>query len=142
MVGVMFSVAFLIVMPAIPFFSKDPLITTKSVLEISDSLQGNQQLVISRAKKLCVTLPGKHIEVVAVGKGIDLLLSDYDSANQHEIQSLMRRGVVFSICQHSLQELTHRLGRPIQIIEGVQRVPDGRCYADDLKNNGYLDILA
>ncbi|WP_455212313.1 hypothetical protein, partial [Kaarinaea lacus] len=112
----------------------------RSVLEISDSLAASQRLTIGRAKKLVEQSTSAIIEVVAVGKGISLLV--LDTPYQQEIQSLMNRGVVFTVCQCSLLRLVEKIGHPVSLLPGVNMTRDGYSYAENLKNSGYIDEFA
>ena len=141
MLAGLLSIVFLLIMPAIPFFNnKDAHIEKRSVLEISNSLTGTQQLIISRAKKLLEKQSDALIEVVATGKGISLLF--HNTSFKEDIQSLINKGVVFTVCQFSLQQLENRLGHPVELLPRVRLIADGHSYAEGLKESGYIDELA
>ncbi len=134
------SIVFLLLMPTLPFFQKKPTSNNVlSVLEINDSLTGNQQLIIARTKKLSEKKPGPHIEVVASGDGIGLLFST--SPYRQEILSLISKGVIFTVCQKSLRQLETKIHRSVDVLSGVRFANDGHVYAEQLKDNGYIDEL-
>ena len=141
MVMGLLSILLLLIMPTMKAFQDDTAVgASRSVLEISDSLTARQRLVITRAKNLLEQSAAAVIEVVAIGKGVNLML--HDTPYQQEIQSLVSKGVVFTVCQRSLQRLTETIGHPIKVLEGVNVTQDGRAYAEGLKENGYIDELA
>ena len=112
---------------------------TQSVLELSESRNSAQRMVINRAKSMLTANPKATIEVVAWGDGINLL-TRY-SAHKQSIQYLTNQGVIFTACQNSLQRVSKEPSTII-LLPGVRTVADGRHYADQLKNNGYNDELA
>lgn len=132
------SIVVLLIMPVFKaFHGNAKLDQSRSVLEISDSLAGNQRLTIARANNLLEQNSTALIEVVAVGMGVSLLLPT--TPYEQEILSLINKGVVFKACQRSLQQLMPKTGRPVEVLAGVGIVQDGHAYAEGLKDKGYTD---
>ena len=141
MVAGLSSIVFLLVMPTIKVFNKSKLSAdSKSVLEIADSTSANQLLTIARANKLLLDNSKALIEVVAVRNGISLL--SIESPHRDKISALMEKGVMFTICQHSVKQHEKKTSRAFDTLPGVRIEQDGHVYAEGLKDNGYIDELA
>jgi len=113
---------------------------TYSVLEINDNNANTQRMIVTRVNNMLNRSPANHIEVVATGSGIHLLAQD--SKHNPAIQSLMGRGVIFTVCENSLKKLSATLSASLPLLPGVKLTPDGHRYAEQLKDNGYTDELA
>jgi len=111
----------------------------QSVFGLSNSQTAAQNLVINRAKTLLSRNPNATIEVVVWLDGINLLTNN--SAHKQAILSLMQQGAVFTACQNSLNRLTSELPNTV-LLPGVRLIQDGYSYAEQLKNNGFIDELA
>ena len=110
------------------------------VLEVLNSNTGIQQAIIARIKKLLEQHSGQtQIEVVTAEKGVYFLLND--TRYFADIQKLMDKGVVFTVCQKTLSNLSQKLGSSLETLKGVKFVGDGRLYAEQLKESGYIDEL-
>ena len=134
-------ILFLLIMPTIKGFQNNSeTVESKSVLEIADSLAHSQRITIVRANMLLAQSTAVFVEVVAVGKGVALLFRD--SPLKYEIQSLMDKGVVFTVCQRSLRKIEQKLAHSVAVLPGVHMVADGHRYAEELKERGYLDEFA
>lgn len=110
------------------------------VLEINDSKLSTQRMLFKRIRRL---LDGHNaatkVEVVAVGNAVCML--ENGSQNQIEIQTLASEGVRFTACRNSLHALEQAIGHAVQIMTGVATVADGRIYAEQLRNDGYVDEI-
>ena len=135
------TILFLLIMPILKWFRNDSIPSeSRSVLEITDSLEASQRLTITRAKQLLELSATALIEVVAVGKGVGLLC--HDTPHKHQIQSLMEKGVVFTVCEGSLQQIGKKIAHSVEVLPGVHKVADGHHYAEALKDSGYVDEFA
>ena len=134
-------IGLLLVLPVISAMSNNKApVTARHVLEITDSSAAKQRMTIGCAISLLEQNATAIIEVVAVGKGVNLLFDN--TPHKQAIQSLLNKGVVFTLCQQSLLQLSEKIGRSIETIPGVKMTQDGRSYADNLKDLGYIDELA
>ncbi len=140
MVVGMLSISILLIMPAIPYFNSTQPDAERYALEVKHSLAGHQKQALAQAKKLASQVAGEYIEVIAVGKGTSLLVNS--TPYKEDIQLLMDKGVIFSLCQFSLQQQEVKQGHPIETLPGIRLIEDGHGYAENLKNNGYYDVLA
>lgn len=114
---------------------------TKYIIECTDSVNATQKLVLARAKTLLEQHKGLClIEVVAMGSGVELV--SRNTRFFQDIQELVKKGVVFSVCLLSLQNLTQQIGHPIELTSEVKSVQDGHQYAEQLKENGYIEALS
>jgi uncharacterized protein len=88
-----------------------PFAEHRIVLQLSDSDQSKQGLVISVAYNLLKLYdPDKvAIEVVAFGPGIDLLRPD--NTNRKLIESLVAQGVRFDICLNTVDTIERETGK-------------------------------
>jgi len=135
------SILLLLIMPALKAFQNDNAPAEyRSVLEINDSTTASQRMTVARAKKLLEQSAAAVIEVVAVGKGIGFLMND--APCKQDIQLLMNHGVIFTVCQRSIEKVAKNIGHPIDVIAGVRLTPDGHSYAERLKDDGYIDEFA
>jgi intracellular sulfur oxidation DsrE/DsrF family protein len=111
-----------------------------SVLEIGDSMTASQRFTLTRANKLLEQSNNTSIEIVALGNGVNLLL--HDTPYKLDIQSLMNKGVIFTVCELSLKTLAERIGHSLEVLPGVRKTQNGHHYAEQLKDIGYIDELA
>jgi intracellular sulfur oxidation DsrE/DsrF family protein len=141
MVMGLLMVVYLLVAPVMTgFLGPKKLIESRSVLEITDSRNESQRMIVTRAKNMLEENPSVRIEVVASGRGVNLLTQN--SSQKQSIQSLINQGVVFTACENSLQQLSSNKYTPTALLTGVRLTPDGHSYAEQLKNDGYIDELA
>jgi intracellular sulfur oxidation DsrE/DsrF family protein len=135
------AILMLLVTPAIKAYFGDGVPNKiQSVLEVNDSVNGKQRLALARAKKLLEQSATPLVEVVAVGKGVTMLVQN--SPYNEEILSLMNKGVVFTVCQNSLRQMAGQLSHTLAILDGVRVAQDGHRYAEKLKDDGYVDEFA
>jgi intracellular sulfur oxidation DsrE/DsrF family protein len=106
------------------------------VLQLSDSEQDKQALVISIAYNLLKAYdPDKiAIEVVAFGPGIDLLRAE--SPNRARVDSLIAQGVQFDICMNTVDTL-EREGKHVNINPKAVKVQVGVARILALTEKGY-----
>jgi uncharacterized protein len=106
------------------------------VLQLSDSAQDKQALVISVAYNLLKTYGPDRIaiEVVAFGAGIDLLRAE--SPNRARVDSLMSQGVQFDICMNTVDTL-EREGKHVNINPKAVKVQVGVERILQLTEKGY-----
>jgi len=146
MIAGLLLVAYLMIMPVIAGIvgsaknSNIRQLDNRSVLEVVDSRNDTQRMVIARLKNMLEINPKAQLEVVARDEGINLLFTY--SVHKQAIQNLMQQGVLFTACQKSLQRLSKRTAFPVEILPGVRLIADGKFYAEQLKNAGYIDELA
>jgi intracellular sulfur oxidation DsrE/DsrF family protein len=146
MVACLLMVAYLMIMPVIAGIVRSAKLSaaklpeSRSVLEVVDSRNDTQRMVLTRLKNMLENNPAAKLEVVARDEGINLLLQY--SAHKQAIQTLIQQGVLFTACQKSLQRLSKQTAIQVDILPGVRLIPDGKLYAEQLKNDGYIDELA
>lgn len=141
MVAGLLSIVFLLIMPTIKKFNKSETpISIKTVLEIADSTPADQLHALARAKQLLLENSKNMVEVVALRNGISLLSKQ--SPHREKISSLMEQGVIFTICQLSVNLHESKTHRAFDILPGTRTAQDGRVYAEALKDNGYIDEFA
>ena len=134
-------VVYLLVMPVVAgIFGSEKLVTRNSVLEIDNSLNSTQRMVVTRARNILNRTPNALVEVVASGNGVSLLTTN--STHKQAILSLMTQGVVFTACQNSLKRMTEKALISDELLPGVRLTEEGHRYAEQLKDNGYIDELA
>jgi intracellular sulfur oxidation DsrE/DsrF family protein len=106
------------------------------VLQLSDSEQDKQALVISIAYNLLKAYdPDKiAIEIVAFGPGIDLLRAE--SPNRARVDSLIAQGVQFDICMNTVDTL-EREGKHVNINPKAVKVQVGVARILALTEKGY-----
>jgi intracellular sulfur oxidation DsrE/DsrF family protein len=134
------AVSFLLLLPLI---SKHKSINklTKYVIECTDSVTSTQKLVITRTKALLEQHKGLcQIEVVAMDNGVDLVTNN--AFFHTEIQNLIKKGVVFTVCLLSLQSLSQKIGHPFELTDNVKTVQDGHLHSEQLKENGYIEAMS
>jgi len=86
----------------------------KIVLQISDSSQEKQTLVLNVADNLVGVYGGKlEMEIVAFGPGLRLLLSD--SLNNNRVQGLAGKGVRFSSCRNTYRKMIKLVGKQLEL---------------------------
>jgi len=133
------SVFILLVLPVFTaWHSQNPDNISRHLLVITDSVSGSQRAAIERTRKLLESGIGNiELEIVAFDRGVSLL--NKGSQYHKDIKLLLDKGVVFTVCQKSLDLLGS--DRTLYIQDGVKIVSDGSQYAEYLKDQGYIDEL-
>ena len=114
-----------------------PFAEHKIVLQLSDGDAKKQALVLSVANNLLKAYdPDKiAIEVVAVGPGIELLLSG--SERRKQVESLIAQGVRFDICLNTVDTIERETGKRPEFIPAATPVQVGVGQILFLAENGY-----
>ncbi len=107
------------------------------VLQVSSSEPERQQLTLRVAGNLVEDGQGT-VEVVAFGRGVDLLLAGREHAAT--VAALLARGVRFQACRRTLNALDQAGGGEPVLIEGVQVTPSGVRRLAQLSQLGYTVI--
>jgi intracellular sulfur oxidation DsrE/DsrF family protein len=113
-----------------------PFAEYRLVLQLSDSEQEKQALVLSVANNLLKAFDPDKIAVVVVafGPGIDILR--VESRNQTRVDSLIAQGVEFDICMNTVNTL-EREGRHVDINPKAVKVQVGVERILQLTGKGY-----
>lgn len=114
-----------------------PFAEHKIVLQLSDGDPNKQALVLSVANNLLKAYgPDKiAIEVVAFGRGIDLLLAG--SQRRKQVESLIAQGVRFDICLNTVDTIARETGKRPEFIDAATPVQVGVGQILFLTENGY-----
>lgn len=79
-----------------------------------------------------------EVEIVAFGPGLRLLFED--NANTGRIKGLKGSGVRFAACQNTIDNMSAKLGRQVQLNENAVPVVGGVVRIKELTDQGYLLI--
>ncbi len=117
-----------------------PFVEHRLVLQLSDDSEGKQHQVLNNAENVMKVFgPDKvAIEVVTFGPGIVLLRDD--NPNAEHIRSLKVQGVVFDVCQNTIDTWEKNNGKPFPISAQARRVPSGVAQIMTLAEHGYTPV--
>jgi hypothetical protein len=111
----------------------------KIVLQISDSSQEKQTLVLNVADNLTEVYGDKlEMEVVAFGPGLRLLLAD--SMNSERVQGLADKGVRFSACRNTHRKMSKLSGKKLELSGAATETKGGAARIVELTGQGYVLI--
>lgn len=115
----------------------DTFAETKIVLQISDREPYKQVMTLNVVSNLLKYYQGKEIdiEVVAFGPGIRLLMASNKHAER--VKTYMDAGVRFSACQNTLNNFAAKLGKRVELQDGVIVVPAGAPRIIQLQEAGW-----
>ena len=117
-----------------------PFIEHRLVLQLSDDSEGKQHQVLNNAENVMKVFgPDKvAIEVVTFGPGITMLQEG--NSNAEHIRSLKVQGVVFDVCQNTIDTWEKNNGKPFPISAQARRVPSGVAQIMTLVEHGYTPV--
>jgi intracellular sulfur oxidation DsrE/DsrF family protein len=111
----------------------------KIVLQISDSSQEKQALVLNVADNLTEVYGDKlEMEIVAFGPGLRLLLTD--SINNKRVQGLADKGVRFSACRNTYKKMSKLSGKKLALSAVATETGGGAARIVELIGQGYILI--
>jgi len=117
-----------------------PFVEHRVVLQLSDNAQPKLHQVLNNARNLQTFFGAENIAVVVVafGPGIEMLRDD--SPEQDRVQSMAVQGVVFQVCQNTIDTWEMDNHRKFPISPYVSRVPSGVAQILTLAEHGYTLI--
>lgn len=89
------------------------------ILQVAKADSAEQLVVVSQVRNILKSLPGAKIEVVCHSQGLSLLVASQSKAATH-VQALMEDGVVFAVCENTMER--KKIG-PGDLLPGVITVP-------------------
>lgn len=111
----------------------------KIVLQISDSSQEKQTLVLNVADNLVEVYGDKlEMEIVAFGPGLRLLLTD--NINNNRVQGLADKGVRFSACRNTYRKMSKLSGKKLELSGPAKETKGGAARIVELTGQGYILI--
>ena len=111
----------------------------KIVLQISDSSQEKQTLVLNVADNLTQVYGDKlEMEIVAFGPGLRLLLAD--NINNNRVQGLAEKGVRFSACRNTYRKMSKLSGKKLELSGTATEIKGGAGRIVELIGQGYILI--
>jgi len=109
----------------------------KIVLQISDSSQEKQTLVLNVADNLVGVYGDKlEMEIVAFGPGLRLLLAD--NINNNRVQGLAGKGVRFSACRNTYRKMSKLGGKKLELSGSATETSGGAARIVELIGQGYI----
>ena len=109
----------------------------KIVLQISDSSQEKQTLVLNVADNLVGVYGDKlEMEIVAFGPGLRLLLTD--NINNNRVQGLAGKGVRFSACRNTYRKMNKLGGKKLELSGSATETSGGAARIVELIGQGYI----
>ena len=109
----------------------------KIVLQISDSSQEKQTLVLNVADNLVGVYGDKlEMEIVAFGPGLRLLLTD--NINNNRVQGLAGKGVRFSACRNTYRKMSKLGGKKLELSGSATETSGGAARIVELIGQGYI----
>jgi len=114
--------------------ARDPLVTPKLVIQVSDSDPAKWNLALNNAKNVQKDLKGAVIEIVAYGPGIGMLKADSEVANR--VSEAVDSGMKVVACGNTMkgQKLTKEdmnakiSYAPAGVVEIMDRQQEGYTY--------------
>jgi intracellular sulfur oxidation DsrE/DsrF family protein len=114
--------------------ARDPLVTPKLVIQVSDSDPAKWNLALNNAKNVQKDLKGAKIEIVAYGPGIGMLKADSEVANR--VSEAVDSGMKVVACGNTMkgQKLTKEDMNPkigyvdAGVVEFMDRQAEGYTY--------------
>jgi len=109
----------------------------KIVLQISDSSQEKQTLVLNVADNLMGVYGDKlEMEIVAFGPGLRLLLAD--SINNQRVKGLADKGIRFSACRNTYKKMSKLSSKKLELSSAATETTGGAARIVDLIGEGYI----
>ncbi|MDH5370136.1 MAG: DsrE family protein [Gammaproteobacteria bacterium] len=114
----------------------------KLVIQVNTEEAKNQEIALNYAVNVLNHYePGEvKVEIVAHGAGISLLSKSRKNKFTSRIESLVKSGIVFSVCNNSINDIEKKYRKKPEIIEGVKIIPDGTVRIMRLQEKGYSYI--
>jgi hypothetical protein len=82
--------------------------------------------------------PGEvKIEIIAYGAGLKIFTQSRKNKFSKRIATLVKSGIIFSACSHSIKKYDATHKKKIALIEGVKTVPNGAVRIIRLQEKGY-----
>ena len=123
--------------PIIAHASKNPFVTHRLVLQLSDATPAKQQEVLNNANAVLKAYPDTvSIVVVAFGPGVSLLFAN--SPDRIGVDSLAAQGVQFDICMNTINTITRQTGKTPKLNPIARKVPYGVVRIMQLVKRGYI----
>ncbi len=133
--GLLFSVTARAQVP-----KEGPFVSHRVVLQLSDNAPPKLHQVLNNARNLQTAFGAENISVVVVvfGPGIEMMRED--SPEQDRVRSLAVQGVVFQVCQNTIDTWEADNKRKFPISTQASRVPSGVAQILTLSEHGYTNI--